>query len=287
MTTPEASLTAPSNSPSQIQSTAESVLAQAQSIVNGDTTSSGETTTDTPDVEPSMLAAMAEDDGDVEIEDHADDGSPRKRSLSWNDAIKQVPPDIRNLMKQMQGDYTRKTQELAEQRKEFLREREALMKGAESLQDRELPDYDPFNEDTIKARIEQEVNRRLREVLEPMQQEYEVMQAEDNYKAFLSENPDFKTDTALRSEVQHLLESNANLDLETAYWAAKGKQAKIQRAEDAKRKKANRAAAKEAAMKGTGVSRKVSPGGNPGRGQIRKMNNADLLALAQSMHRNR
>ena len=286
MTTPEASLTAPSNSPSQIQSTAESVLAQAQSIVNGDTTSGASEAPSTPDVEPSMLAAM-EDDGDVEIEDHADDGSPRKRSLSWNDAIKQVPPDIRALMKQMQGDYTRKTQELAEQRKEFLREREALMKGAESLQDRELPDYDPFNEDTIKARIEAEVNRRLREVLEPMQQEYEVMQAEDNYKAFLTEHPEFKTDTALRSEVQHLLENNANLDLETAYWAAKGKQAKIQRAEAQKRKKANRAAAKEAAMTGTGSPRKVTPGGKASRQQIRKMNNADLLALAQSMHRNR
>ena len=287
MTTPEASLTAPSNSPSQIQSTAESVLAEAQSIVNGDDTTSGVSEApSTPDVEPSMLEAM-EDDGDVEIEDTADDGSPRKRSLSWNDAIKQVPPDIRSLMKQMQGDYTRKTQELAEQRKEFLREREALMKGAESLQDRELPDYDPFNEDTIKARIEQEVNRRLREVLEPMQQEYEVMQAEDNYKAFLTEHPEFKTDTALRSEVQHLLENNANLDLETAYWAAKGKQAKVQRAEAQKRKKANRAAAKEAAMKGTGSPRKVTPGGKASRQQIRKMNNADLLALAQSMHRNR
>jgi hypothetical protein len=282
MTTP-ASLNAPSNSPG-IQSVAESVLAEAQSIVNGGATRSVEAAK-TPDVEPSMLAAM--DDDDVEIEDTSDDGAPRKRSLSWNDAIKQVPPDIRNLMKQMQGDYTRKTQELAEQRKDFLREREALMRGAESLQDRELPDYDPFNEDTIKARIEAEVNRRLREVLEPMQQEYEVMQAEDNYKAFLSEHPEFKTDTALRSEVQHLLESNANLDLETAYWAAKGKQSKMQRAEEQQRKKATRAAAKEAAMTGTGAPRKVTPGGKVSRQQMRQMNNADLLALAQSMHRNR
>lgn len=286
MTTPEASLTAPSNAPG-IQSVAESVLAEAQSLVNGDTASSAEPASETPDVEPSMMAAMEDDDGDVEIEDTADDGSPRKRSLSWNDAIKQVPPDIAKLMKNMQGDYTRKTQELAEQRKEFLREREALMKGAESLQDRELPDYDPFNEDTIKARIEQEVNRRLREVLEPMQQEYEVMQAEDSYKSFLAEHPEFETDTALRSEVQHLLENNASLDLETAYWAAKGKQAKIQRAEDQQRQKASRAARKEAALKGTGNSRKVTPGGVPDRSSIRRMSNSDLLALAQSMNRNR
>lgn len=285
MTTPDAALSAPSNAPA-IQSVAESVLAEAQSIVNGDTTDSVEPASETPDVEPSMLEAMAEE-GEVEIEDTTDDGSPRKRSLSWNDAIKQVPPDIARLMKQMQGDYTRKTQELASQRKDFLREREALMKGAQTLEDRELPEYDPYNEDSIKARIEQEVTRRLREVLEPMQQEYEVMQAEDSYKAFLSEHPEFESDNALRSEVQYLLENNASLDLETAYWAAKGKQAKtqreVQRTERAAKRKANR----EAAMKGTGRPRRVSPGGNPGRGELRKMGNADILELAKAMHRNR
>jgi hypothetical protein len=40
-------------------------------------------------------------------------------------------------------------------------------------------------------------------------------------------------------------------------------------------------------MTGTGSPRKVTPGGKASRQQIRKMNNADLLALAQSMHRNR
>ena len=284
MSTPEASLTAPSNAPA-IQSVAESVLAEANAIHSGTPVDSVSEKSSTPDVEPSMLEAM--EDGDVEIEDTTDDGAPRKRSLSWNDAIKQVPPDIARLMKQMQGDYTRKTQELAEQRKDFLREREALMKGAQALEDKEVPEYDPYNEDTINARIEREVNRRLREVLEPMQQEYETMQAEDSYKAFLSENPDFQTDTALRSEVQYLLENNANLDLETAYWAAKGKQAKMMKAEQAKKDKASRQARKQAAMTGTGTSRKVAVGSNPGRGTLRKMNNADLLALAQSMHRNR
>ena len=285
MTTPDAALTAPSNAPA-IQSVAESVLAEAQSIVNGDTTDSGETATETPDVEPSMLEAMAEE-GEVEIEDHSDDGAPRKRSLSWNDAIKQVPPDIARLMKNMQGDYTRKTQELAEQRKDFLREREALMKGANTLEDRELPEHDPYNEDSIKARIEQEVTRRLREVLEPMQQEYEVMQAEDSYKAFLSEHPEFESDNTLRSEVQHLLENNSSLDLETAYWAAKGKQAKTQREVQSTERAAKRKANREAAMKGTGRPRRVSPGGNPGRGELRKMGNADILELAKAMHRNR
>ena len=279
MTTPDSMLTATSNSPN-IPSLAETVLAEA--------TRQEASSAASPSTEDHNTGVG--EDGTSEANGEAPEAAeeaPRKRSLSWNDAIKQVPPDIAKLMKNMQGDYTRKTQELAEQRKEFLRDREALMKGAKTLEDREIPEYDPFNEDTVKARIEAEVTRRLREVLEPMQQEYEVMQAEDSYKSFLSEHPEFETETALRSEVQHLLENNSSLDLETAYWAAKGKQAKLQRAEDQQRQKASRAARKEAALKGTGNSRKVIPGGVPDRSSIRRMNNSDLLALAQSMNRNR
>lgn len=280
MSTPEASLTAPSNSPN-ISSTAESVLAEANAIVNGDTAYS------VPDRSEAPQVASAEEapGDDVEVEDTAEDGSPRKRSLSWNDAIKQVPPDIARLMKQMQGDYTRKTQELSEQRKDFKREREALMAGSKNLTEREVPEYDPFNEDSIKARIENEVTRRLREVLEPMEQEYKVMQAEDNYKSFLSEHPDFKDDQSLRAEVQHLLESNNSLDLETAYWAAKGKQTKAQKAVEREQRAAKRQAQKDAA-KAISPARRGKVGATPPRGARRSMSNADILALAQQMHRN-
>ena len=232
-----------------------------------------------------MVEAMAEE-GDVEIEDTGEDGKPRRRNLSWDDAIGQVPPDIAKLMKNMRADYTRKTQELADQRREFVREREALMKGAETLKEVEVPDYDPFNEASINARIEAEVTRRLQEVLAPMQQEYETMAAEDSYNNFLQAHPDFKEDQALRSEVQHLLEGNEALDLETAYWAARGKAAKLQREKDATRKKAERSARKQAAMKGTAAPRRASVGGQP-RGSLRGVSNSDLLEMAKAMHRNR
>ena len=275
MSTPE-SLSDSSNSP-PIASSAETILATAEALHAGDT---GDTPTD--DAAAAVEAPEAE-----ETASQPEPEPKRKRNLSWTDAMKQVPPDIAKLMKQLQGDYTRKTQELASERKNFLREREALMKGAETLQERELPEYDPYNEDSIKARIENEVSRRLKEVLEPMQQEYQTMQAEDNYKSFLSNHPDFETDKGLRSEVQHLLESNASLDLETAYWAAKGKQSRMKAQADAEKRSAKRKADREAAMTGTGKSRKVAGGGAPARSTLKGMSNSDLLALAQSMHRNR
>jgi hypothetical protein len=71
-----------------------------------------------------------------------------------------VPPDIAKLMRSMQADYTRKTQEVAEQREDFIREREALMAGKQpSKVPAELPEYDPFNEDSINARIEAEYHQ--------------------------------------------------------------------------------------------------------------------------------
>lgn len=238
-----------------------------------------------PDVEPSMLEAMAEDEGEVEVEVSDGEGK-RTRNLSWNDALKQVPPDIRMLMKNMQKDYTKKTQELSEQRKEFIRERESLMRGKEALKVPEtLPEYDPFNEATINARIEAEVNKRLNAVLEPMKREYEIMTAEEGYQSFLTQHPEFKSDKELRSEVQKLLEANTSLDLETAYYAAKGKQSKAQAAKDSEAAKARRAADREAATRGTGLPRKGGTVSAPAPGATKTMSNADILAMAQAMHR--
>jgi hypothetical protein len=261
------------------ESVAEQVLAEVQAQTAGEEVA-------VPDV-PQQEAGGAIEAADVEIEEAGEDGAePKRRGLSWEQAIKSVPPDIAKLMRNMQADYTRKTQELSEQRKSFIAEREALMKGKQSLTlEGDLPDYDPFDEATIQARIEREVNKRLQMVLEPMQAEYEQQVAQDSYKTFLSEHPDFETDTGLRSEVQHLLESNDSLDLETAYWAARGKRAKQEAAQASQERAAKRAAAKEAALKGTGSPRRAGTQGRPSRGDLKRASAADILAMAQAMHR--
>jgi len=274
----------PSASAPSTPSTAQAVLDAATAIHSQPATGKAAQSVAQPEVEPSMLEAM-EEEGDVEVE--VSDGEGRRtRNLSWNDALKQVPPDIRALMKNMQRDYTKKTQELSEQRKEFLREREALLRGQEALKVPDtMPEYDPFNEATIAARIEAEVNKRLNAVLEPMKREYEVMAAEENYQSFLSEHPEFKSDKELRSEVQKLLEANTALDLETAYYAAKGRMSKAQAAKEAEAAKARRAADREAATRGTGLPRKGATPTAPAPGAAKKMSNADILAMAQALHR--
>lgn len=205
--------------------------------------------------------------------------------LSWNEALRRVPPDVAALMKAMQADYTKKTQEAAQIRKEAQREREALLSGQSKLKAPvQLPDYDPFDESSINARIEAEVRRRLDEVLEPMRQEYEVASAQDAYQSFLAENPDLKTDTALRSEVQALLEGNPNLDLETAYWAAKGRATKLNSEKQAAAAAADRKARKTAAETATAVPRRGGTSAPAPASSVRRMSAADILAHAQALH---
>ncbi len=263
-------------------SLAQTVLAEAQAIQTGDPTAAPEIAEAAPDTsEPVGDASVEEAPGEVEFEA---DGNTE--SLSWNDAMRRVPKDIRALMKQMQGDYTRKTQELSESRKEFLREREALMRGKQQLKEPEaLPEYDPFNEETIKARIEAEVTRRLSEVLAPMEQEYQTMAAEDSYRAFVSDHPDFETDQGLRDEVQTALEANSALDLETAYWAVQGRRSRQKAQQESQSRAARRRAQKEAAMKGTKAPRRVSGVVAPAKKDLKSMSAADIYRLAETMHR--
>ncbi len=240
-------------------------------------------------IAPEVTAEEApgeEADQTVEVEESGDEGTKTSK-LSWAQAMDRVPPDIAKLMKQMQADYTRKTQDVAEQRREFKREREALLRGTANLKaPDELPDYDPFNEQSIAARIEAEVAKRLREVLDPMEQEYHSMKAEDSYKSFLSEHPDLETDEGLRSDIQVMLEGNESLDLETAYFAAKGRRKTAQKAAEEQTRAARKKAQREAAFKGTGISRRPGRAAKPQKNDLKKMSAADIYRLAQEMSRN-
>jgi hypothetical protein len=206
---------------------------------------------------------------------------------SWSDELAKVEaisPQAAELMRKMQGDYTRKTQELAKTRKEMLREREALQRGAAKIAaPEELGEFDPFNEASVQARIEAEVARRLQDVLQPMQQEYELMAAEEAYQGFLQAHPDFESDVELRAEVQQALESSPSLDLETAYYAVQGRRARHQAAETQQRSAAERKARREAAVRGTGMPRKGGAPVRPNGRDLKKMSSADILALAKQL----
>ena len=198
------------------------------------------------------------------VENETVENETPAKPLSWTDAVASVPPEIATLMKKMQGDYTKKTQEVANQKRALAAEREAIIAQRDALKAdaAELPDYDPFDESTIQARIDAQVKAKLAEVLGPLQAAAEAEKRaegeasqQEAYESFISENTDLLSDPQIKSGVQDLLEANENMTLEHAYWAVKGKVLQAQIAQGQVKTSAQTNARKAAAMKTTAPRR--------------------------------
>ena len=126
-------------------------------------------------------------------------------------------------MANFRADYTKKTQELARQRKALEAERKALLESefAKNIAEKAQADVtvDPFDEATIEARIEQEVAKRMQEMLNPLQKQYELQQNQYQLDKFKSEHPDLQD---YRQDIAKLLIQNENLNLQQAYFIVKG-----------------------------------------------------------------
>jgi hypothetical protein len=199
-------------------------------------------------------------EAEVQAEAHAEES--RKSGLSWEQAMAEAPPHIQTLMKSMRADYTRKTQELAAERKALTAEKEAIIKSGtlDKLRAKAAEatgEFNPFDDASVATRIEQEVARRLAEALAPLEQEHKQAQAKQEYHAFLDKNPDLKTDPEVRKEVFDALKKNPALDLESAYYAVKGRKATSMEAQREARKAAEREAARAAALTATASGKRV------------------------------
>lgn len=199
-------------------------------------------------------------EAEAQAEQHAEES--RKAGLSWEQAMAEAPPHVQTLMKSMRADYTRKTQELAQERKALAAEREALLKSGtldrlRAQADADPGELNPFDEASIAARIEREVARRLHEALAPIEQEHKQAQAKQEYHSFLERNPDLKTDPEIRKEVYTALQKNPALDLESAYYAVKGRRLSSVEAQREARKQAEREAARAAALTATGSGKRA------------------------------
>jgi hypothetical protein len=97
----------------------------------------------------------AEADANTGAEAGAEDTAPK---LSWKTPSPKQTPRPPNSCGRCRADYTRKTQEVAEQKRGLKAEQQALA-AAQALvaEQKDLPEYDPYDETSITARIEAEV----------------------------------------------------------------------------------------------------------------------------------
>ena len=170
---------------------------------------------------------------------------------SWDSVFDSQTPEAQRAMQSLRADYTRKTQEVANMRKELEAQKQSLlesdiMKDLKATADGEV-DFDPFNPDSFKAYVEKEVAARLAAVLEPMKAEQEKHQAAQKVSSFMQQHPELNTNSELKTEVKELLLSNDSLDLESAYWIAKGKRSQAEQMISAEEKKRRSDAAKRSA----------------------------------------
>jgi hypothetical protein len=160
---------------------------------------------------------------DVNIDNAPDFGLSETKGLNYNQVYDSLPDDAKKIIANLRSDYTKKTQSIAEQRKILEADRKALLESgfydSVAKQADVSIELDPFNAGSIEAKIQQEVAKRMREMLEPMRQEAEVNRRGIALENFKRENPDIDT---YRVDIARELMKDKNLTLEKAYWIVKG-----------------------------------------------------------------
>lgn len=151
----------------------------------------------------------------------------------YNEILQNIPEDARKLVANLRAMATTKTQEVADQRRQLQAERENLIRDREALLSNSFRqnleniaskqiDHDPWSEEGIQARVQQESAKMFQQMLAPMQAELEAAKHAASLEAFKSANPDLQN---YRDDIARLLISREDLKLEDAYYMVKGQKA--------------------------------------------------------------
>jgi hypothetical protein len=159
------------------------------------------------------------------LEELGDLSLPEGKGVDFKSVVDALPDDAKTLLGNLRADYTRKTQELAEQRKALQAQFESLndsgvYEKAKALADADPVELDPYDTKSFEQRIEQEVAKRMEQLLQPIQEQQEMQVRQMKLDKFKSEHPDLEE---MKVDVAKALQSNHNLSLEDAYYIVKGR----------------------------------------------------------------
>jgi len=153
-----------------------------------------------------------------------DDGG--HKGIDYNRVIKELPDEAQKLLSNLRADYTRKTQELSKERRELeamkatLATNDAFNTAINDAANAETVELDPYNTESFERRIEQEVARRMQEMLKPVQEEQHQMRKRAQLEQFKAEHPDLMD---YKEPIAKMLQENQYMSLEDAYYVVKGK----------------------------------------------------------------
>ena len=154
---------------------------------------------------------------------------------SWDKLFEQADDKSQRAMQQLRADYTRKTQELAAERKEMAEQAQHLQAMKMSLEDnaaykaiqeaakQDAGEFDPYDTESFQRYVNKIVAERLESVLQPMAEQQMKASAKAKIDTFMSQHPDLSSDEGLKTDVRQALLENESLSLQDAYWIVKGR----------------------------------------------------------------
>ena len=155
---------------------------------------------------------------------------------SWDNIYNDLPESAQRAMASLRADYTRKTQELAEQRKSIQEEQERLSALRMNLEDNaaykaiqqaaeaDTGEFDPYDTESFQRYVNRIVAEKLNAVLQPMAEQQMKAQAKAKVQSFMSQHPELQQDGEFKTKVRETLLANESLTLQDAYWIVKGQE---------------------------------------------------------------
>lgn len=180
---------------------------------------------------------------------------------SWDSIYSNQPPEVQRAMNELRAMTTRKTQELAQQRRELEQSRQQLVAQQQALTDNsayqaikaqaeaEVGEFDPYDPASFERYMNKMVAQKLQSILEPMAQQQMKTQAKTKVQSFIAEHPELQSDNMFKAAVRETLVANENLTLQDAYYIVKGQQSAQVAQRQAAEQEAFRKASKAAGLK--------------------------------------
>lgn len=224
----------------------------------------------TPEQVVESLEAQIDIDGlaNAKIDDPVV-SSDENYKVKYDEVVSTLPEDAKKIVANLRSSYTKKTQEYAELRKKAQQERDAIEAQRKALFDSENfqkleeqaqkdpSEWDPYSKESFETRVQQEVARQMRNVLEPMREKQALQTRQSQLRAFKQEHPDL---TEHKKDIYELMTKNKHVSLEDAYWQVKGRKLAAQEKQTAEELAKYKRAAKSAGLKVGGASRGSSSG---------------------------
>ena len=147
----------------------------------------------------------------ISLENLEDVNLPEGKGIDFRSVVEALPDDAKTLIGNLRADYTRKTQQLANQRKELEAQMKSLTESEffAKVQERaNQPDVqlDPYDTESFNQRIEQEVARRLNQMYEPVRQQQELQMRQLKLQEFKNQHYHYRMHITLQ-KVKNLVKN--------------------------------------------------------------------------------